>query len=957
MPSGLRIDLLGPLTVRSGDAEISVGPLRQQAMFAVLALNADRVLTPEQLLDLVWDDDPPPTGIKVVPTYVYRIRKSLPPGSRLERTTAGYVLRLDPDVLDLERFETTVRAAGQHSDPEQALALHDQALALFRGQPLSGLPGQYLAGQRRRIAERREKALGTRIQLQLAAGRHVEAIPELIGLVADHPFDERFAVLLMNALVGSGRQAEALETYQRVRRTLVEQLGIEPGPELRAAQQTLLRVEAPAVPARNELPYGGAAFAGRATELAEVVAALRTSELRTSAKAAPPVLAIDGMAGIGKTALAVQAGHLLASQYPDGQLFVDLHGYTPGREPLGIEQAVDHLLRGIGVPADQIPGCLEDRLSLWRAKSSRLRLLVVLDNAPDAAVVRSLLPGASECAVLVTSRRLLVELDAKRRLGLGLLAMDDATALLTEIAGSDRHGGDEAAVRELAEHCGRLPLALRIAGARLRHRPAWSMQHLNERMRGRRRLRELDGDSNGVRSAFAVSYEHLPEDQRRLFACLGLFPGKDFDANAAAALAGIDVPVAEGLLESLVDASLLLAPQPGRYEFHDLLRGYAAEVADDADAVGRLVEHYLAVAGSGLGPDLTWADRERPNLLAALEVAEDAAAIRFALVLAPYLHGRSRLDELDAVLTTGLAAAERRQDAEGQARLLFLRGNFGQFRCGPQKGLCDLRRAAELAPADEPGLRSRILGSLGYTQGTLDPSSNHAELLRTSLRLAHLAGDREAVVETLSRLAALAVRQHGFAMALEYYERALDLAREIGDERLEPELLNGIAVCRLAEDEPLPALEATRAAQRLAAVHELDFSMSYALCHQGEAHRRLGRTKLAVEIHEQALTLAIGNCTHLDEVDARLHLGRSLLSAGRGEAAAEQFDLAFRLSQDRGHALGVVGALTGLADCTPHSACADRLLRQAHEHAHNAGYLALATRLEHRLDRTPAIHG
>ncbi|MFB6721544.1 BTAD domain-containing putative transcriptional regulator [Kribbella sp. NPDC056345] len=947
MPSGLRIDLLGPLTVRSGAAEISVGPLRQQAMFAVLALNADRVLTPEQLLDLVWDDDPPPTGIKVVPTYVYRIRKSLPADARLERTTAGYVLRLDPGVLDLERFETTVRAAGRHSDPEQALALHEQALALFRGQPLSGLPGQYLAGQRRRIAERREKALGTRIQLQLAADRHVEAIPELIGLVADHPFDERFAVLLMNALAGSGRQAEALETYQRVRRTLVEQLGIEPGPELRAAQQTLLRVEAPAVPSRNELPYGGAAFAGRAAELAEVVAALRTT-----AGSAPPVLAIDGMAGIGKTALAVQAGHLLAAQYPDGQLFVDLHGHTPGREPLGTEQAVDHLLRGIGVPADQIPGCLEDRLSLWRSKSARLRLLVVLDNAPDAESVRRLLPGASDCAVLVTSRRLLVELDAKRRLGLGLLAMDDATALLIEIAGPDRHGGDESAVRELAEHCGRLPLALRIAGARLRHRPAWSMQHLNQRLRGRRRLRELDGDSNGVRSAFAVSYEHLPEDQRRMFACLGLFPGKDFDAHAAAALAGIDVPAAEVLLESLVDASLLLAPRPGRYEFHDLLRGYAAEVADDASAVGRLVEHYLAVAGPEIGPDLSWADVERPNLLAALEVAEDAAAVRFALVLAPYLHRRSRLDELDAVLTTGLAAAARRQDAVGEARLLLLRGNFGQFRCGPQKGLCDLRRAAELAPDDEPGLRARILGSLGYTQGTLDPSSSHADLLRTSLRLANLAGDREAVVETLGRLAALAVRQHGFAMALEYYERALELAREIGDERLEPELLNGIAVCRLAADDPLPALEATRAAQRLAAVHELDFSMSYALCHQGEAHRRLGRTKLAVEIHEQALKLAIGNCTHLDEVDARLHLGRSLLSAGREESAAEQFDLALRLSQDRGHALGIVDALAGLADCAPQPARADRLIRRARDVATEAGYGALAARLE---CRRPAV--
>ncbi|GAA0579869.1 tetratricopeptide repeat protein [Kribbella sandramycini] len=947
MPSGLRIDLLGPLAVRSGPADVSVGPLRQQAMFAVLALNADRVLTPEQLLDLVWDDDPPPSGIKVVPTYVYRIRKALPDDVRLERTTAGYILRLDPGVLDLERFETAIAAAGRVDEPEQALAIHDEALALFRGQPLSGLPGQYLAGQRRRIAERREKALGARIELQLAAGRHVEAIPELIGLVADHPFDERFAVLLMNALAGSGRQAEALDTYQRVRRTLVEQLGIEPGPELRAAQEALLRVD-PAPPlVRNELPYGGAAFAGRSTELAQVVTALRPGQ-----GSAPPVLAIDGMAGIGKTTLAVQAGHQLATHYPDGQLFVDLHGHTPGREPLGSEAAIDHLLRGIGVPAEKIPHCLEDRYALWRSRSARLRLLVILDNAPDAETVRKLLPGAPECAVLVTSRRLLVELDAKRRLGLGLLPMEDAVELLTELAGPGR--GDQTAVQELAELCGRLPLALRIAGARLRHRPAWTVEHLNQRLQGSRRLRELDGDANGVRTAFAVSYEHLLAEQAQLFSCLGLVPGKDFDAAAAAALAGLAPVDAEQLLDQLVDASLLLELRPGRFEFHDLLRGYAAEVAEPGDGVLRLIEHYLAVGGAELGP--AWADLERANLLACLDVAAtqewDDAVVRLALVLAPYLHTRGRLDEIDHVLTAGLAAAARAEDAEREARLLYLQGHIWQFRCGGDKGVTDLRRAAELAPDSAPELQARIFGSLGYTLGTQEPASDHSELLRTSLRLGQLAGDMRVVIETLGRLAALAVRQQEFTRALEYYERALDLARELGDERLEPELLNGIAVCRLAEDEPLPALDATRAAQRLAAEHSLDFSLSYALCHQGEAYRRMGRTKLAVEIHEQALTLAIENCTHLDEIDARLHLARSLRTARQAEAATAQYDLALRLSQDGQHTPGMVEALTGLADCTPDRVRAGRLLRQAHAQAAGSGHAALAARVERRLTPT-----
>lgn len=971
MTVAFSIDLLGSVTIRYGGSVLNAGPIRQQAMLAVLALRANQVTSPEQLLDLVWDESPPASGLRVIPTYVYRIRQVLPPGITLDRTTGGYVLRLPPATLDVDRFESLIKAAEQTGDPAQ----YREALALFRDEPLSGLPGNYLAGQRRRFVERRDEVLSDRLDLEIAGGGFADVVPELSVLVAERPLDERFAALLMTALFHSGRRAEALETYTRTRSTLVDELGVEPGPELQAVHQLLLRDTSAIRDSRDELPYNGATFIGRATEIQAVVAALRPGR-----RGAPAVVAIDGMAGLGKTALAVQAGRLVAAQYPDGQLFVDLHGHTPGREPLGVDRAIDHLLRGIGVPAEKIPGDPEGRQSLWRSETSRLRLLIVLDNAPDSRSVLPLLPGAPSCAVVVTSRRQLASLDSRLRLALDLLAEEEAAALLTELAGAERIA-DHTAAAELIELCGRLPLALRIAGSRLRHRPSWPVARLNERLRARK-LAELSGEADGVGPAFAVSYEQLPADQRAMFRRLSLMPGKDIDKYGAAALTGLSSDDAEDVLESLVDASLLLQLQPGRFEFHDLLREYSAQVQGDeeasSEAITSLLQYYVRTArrsaadhhdllpdseltdpdGPEVGRDLAWADAEQANLVAAVQESErlglDELTVPLTIALAPYLHQRTRQDELDVVLTAGLAAARRSADREGEARLLYLRGHIGQFRCGPSKGVCDLRRAAELVTDESPALLSHILGSLGYTVGSLDLDSDWPDLLRESLRLAQLAGDQRATVSTLGHLAALHARQWNYAIALEYYEQALSVARALGDERLEPSLLNGIAGCQLDAGHAREALHAASTAQDLAAAHALDFPLSYALCHLGEAYRQLGWNARAVEIHRQALEIAVGNCTHLDEVDARLSLGRSLLASGRRELAEDQFERVLRLCEEREHPLGIAQALTGLADCLEpqQPSQARELVLRALAEVGDGVHPVLAARLQHRLTAT-----
>lgn len=928
MTEDLRLDLLGPLRGWSGDRSLELGPLRQQAFLAVLALRPNQVVPADDLVELVWNDAPPSSGTRIVPTYAYRLRQLLPKDV-LVSSRDGYSLRIAPDALDLTRFERLVSAAHATDDLDEAAANLSEALALFKGEPLGGLPGHYVSVERHRLTERRLKVLAERIDLDLERGRYGDLVPELVALVEGDRLREQFAGQLMLAYWRSGRSSEALDTYTRTRAELVEQLGVEPGPALRAIHERILRNDEPvARPVlRDELPYDGAAFVGRDDVLTQVVDALRTP--------GPAVVAIDGMAGVGKTALAVRAARQLSDVYPDGRLFIDLHGYTPGNEPVSALQALDRLLRTLSVPADRIPADLEERAALWRSELAGRRILVVLDNAPDSAAVRPLLAGSPRCGVLVTSRRQLTGLDATARLALDVLRPEDARELLAEIVGPDR-AGDTAAAAQVVSQCGHLPLAIRVAGSRLRHRPSWTIGHLSKRLEAEdRRLAELSTDSGGVSPAFALSYEHLPSDQQRLFRLLGAMTGQDVDMYAAAALADVDAVDAEDLLEQLVDANLVLQLRPGRFQFHDLLRQYARTLDPEPDAVRRLLDYYLhataaastAIFSSQLQPlpepvpvrlpeftsasdGLEWIDTEGANVLATIRFAESSGASehvwRLGLAVASCFFQRGRVYEMDEALELALRAAP---DASVEARVLLSIGSLGRYRLGAEASLRTLQEARDRLPEDaDLALRARLLASVGYSLAKLHPDEESIGVLDEALEVARQAADIGIASRVLAYLGVTYGDRGEFTRALSAYEESL----ELGDPAVRGEVLNGIGECLLELDRMDDAVTALTTARDLGVERGADYSLIYTYAFLGTAYARQRQWAEAIDVGRRSLELALESDSKQSQQNAYLRLAETLLAKGDLTQARPHFARALELALDEGPESMVVRAASGL---------------------------------------------
>ena len=614
----MRFGLLGPLEVfdETGASVPVTGP-RLRVLLAVLLLHANTPISREALAEAVWDGAPPPAAEDTLRSHVRRLRRALNQEceGRIAAHGPAYLIRLAQSELDVTRFEALCRQTGaalhacawvEASDTAQ------QALGLWRAEPLADVPSQGLCDEFvPRLERLRLQALEDWAEADLRLGRHDLLAPRLRDLATAHPLRERVQAQLMLTLARCGRRAEALEVYRDARRTLVGQLGIEPGPQLRALHERILAgdVEAPvaltqdvplepvhtadAVP--RQLPPTPGHLTGRRTELDALI-----SESEAAAATGVPLATwtIDGMPGVGKTALAVDAGHRLAAGFPDGQLFLDLHGYARDRPPRPVEAALESLLRALGVPADQIPSDAEERAALYRQRLAGTRTLIVLDNALSETQVRPLLPGSAGCLVLITSRRRLKGLHDAHPLALDVLPGPDAAALLRAIAGPDRIPADDPLLAETAELCGRLPLALRIAGALLRHRPAWGLEHVAGLLRDQRtRVQALSDGERDLGAVFDLSYADLDERHRLLFRRLGLTSSGDVDACVAAALLDTDPASTTGLLEDLVDRNLLIEYAPGCYRVHDLLRAHACALTDQDSpqdrraALDRLLRH------------------------------------------------------------------------------------------------------------------------------------------------------------------------------------------------------------------------------------------------------------------------------------------------------------------------------------------------------------------------------
>ncbi|MEU7868801.1 BTAD domain-containing putative transcriptional regulator [Dactylosporangium sp. NPDC049140] len=758
--------LFGEVRLVAAGRFLDVGAPRQQAVLAALAVDAGRPVPIEAIVDRVWGDEPPAEARNVLYSHLSRLRHLLRQTGEpaaIERRTAGYLLDVPPETVDLHRFAALVQTG-------RAAALAE-ALRLWHGPPLAGIGGEWADNVRTAWHRRRLDALVQWGELQLRLGHAGEVAATVADLTAEYPLAERLEAILLRALLADGRGAEALERYGEVRRRLADELGTEPGPELRALHATMLAGAAP-VPAAApnhtvvtpaQLPPDVRGFAGREAEL----------HMLDELQGGGPVV-LSGTAGVGKTTLAVHWSHRVRGAFPGGQLYVNLRGFDPGGAPVTPAQAVRDFLDALDVPASRRPSSLEAQIGLYRSLLADRRLLVVLDNARDAGQVRPLLPGAPGCQVLVTSRDELVGLVAEgaRPVPLDLLGTEEAHAVLRERLGRARVDAEPAAVAEIAELCARLPLALAVVAARAATRPAFRLADLAGQLRAARGgLDEFAGadPATDPRAVFSWSYLRLSPAAARLFRLLGLHPGPDAGVRAALALDKAARPA----LAELTQAHLLTEVRPGRYACHDLLRSYAAELVAETDgaeeraaATQRLLAYYRHSAY--LADGFIDPRREVPPEPAPLpEGVEPERIVTHAEALAWFTAERPVL--LRAVHQPPRFDREVWELVWASRRFLALQGHW-------HDGNAVLGVALEAARRLDDGLKQAFAHCfLGCTGVWLDRYDEAGEQLDAALALYAAGGDRIGQAYTQHYWAWLLERQERPAEALAHAERALEL--------------------------------------------------------------------------------------------------------------------------------------------------------------------------------------
>ncbi|MEU6096692.1 BTAD domain-containing putative transcriptional regulator [Streptomyces sp. NPDC047079] len=766
--AALRFGVLGPVRAWRGREPIATGSPQQRALLAALLLREGRTATASELIDALWGDEPPPRALAAVRTYASRLRKVLSPGV-LVSESGGYALRLpDARSLDLaaaQELAAEAEKAKNSGDLCHARHVLNEALALWDGEPLANIPGPYAETQRTRLEEWRLQLLEWRLDMDLEQGCHAEVISELTALTAAHPLRERLRELLMLALYRSGRQAEALAVYADTRRLLADELGVDPRAGLKDLQQRILQAdpglaepsapapERSAVPVRPaQLPATVPDFTGRAAFVTELSEVLASAEGRVMA-----VSAVAGIGGVGKTTLAVHVAHQARGAFPDGQLYVDLQGAGPrAAEP---ETVLGSFLRALGTADSAIPDTLEERAALYRSVLDGRRVLVLLDNAKDAAQVRPLLPGTEGCAALITSRVRMVDLPGAHPVDLDVMSPDEALSLFTKIVGEERVASEREAALDVVAACGFLPLAIRIAASRLAARRTWTVSVLAAKLADeRRRLDELQAGDLAVKATFELGYGQLEPSQARAFRLLGLADGPDISLAAAAAVLDLPVEETEDLLESLVDTSLLESAAPGRYRYHDLVRLYARACAERDEhppserdaAMSRLLDFYLATAagvyaierpGDRLvehlqptgSPGLTFATRQAawdwlyseavPLLACVRQSAEQSTLLRAIDLLwaaVDLAESGANSKEYEAAATALRDAAHAAGDVRAEGRASVVLSNARLFSGVFDRARREAREAFRLAEAADDPLPScwaaNILGSIAFYQ-------------------------------------------------------------------------------------------------------------------------------------------------------------------------------------------------------------------------------------------------
>jgi DNA-binding SARP family transcriptional activator/Tfp pilus assembly protein PilF len=1006
----VRVQLLGPVRAWRDEHELGLGGPARRAVLGMLAMRANQVVSRSELIDGLWGEDPPDSAVNGVHVYVAGLRRVLEPhrgrrapGQVLLASGPGYLLRLadgQPDAEALDHHLAQARHALAVGDLEAAAGSLNAALGLWQGASLAGVPGPWAVIERARLDELRLGAIEERIEVMIALGRDQQAAAQLAGLILGHPLRERFRGQMMLALYRCGRQADALAEFAAARRVLAGELGIEPGPGLRRLHQQILTADAaldlppdraapaghgsPASAVRHpagliprELPADVDSFTGRAAELAELDQVLQVRDGqagRNDRDGAPPTTVISGTAGVGKTTLAVHWAHRVRGAFPDGQLYVNLRGYDPA-EPMPAADALAGFLRALGLADQDIPADADERAGRYRSLLDGRRILIVLDNAAAVEQVRPLLPGTPSCAVVVTSRDSLAGLVARhgaRRLDLDLLPPADAVTLIRALIGR-RADADPAAAAALARQCVRLPLALRVAAELAAARPDLALARLVGELADEQRRLDLlhaGGDPRtAVRGVFSWSYRYLPADAARAFRLIGLHPGLDLDAYAAAALAGASLEQAGDVLGLLARVHLLDRARPGRCAMHDLLRAYAAHLSlthdgmagpgdatslrdspgagdagsDGRAALTRLFDYYLATAAAAMdilvpaergrrpripppatpipplaGPAAAraWLDAERATLVAV--AARTAAggwpshAVRLSSIVCRYVETGGHY--LDAVTIHGHARQAARETSD-------------------------------------PAAEAYALNNLGLIEGRLGGYPKAASYLRQALRLFREVGDRSGAARALSNLASAEWRQGRYAQAASNHRQALGAFREIGDPIGEARALNGLGLVAWQQGRDMRAAGHFRQAQALFTELGDRSNEAHALGNLGMVVGRMGQDTQAAGYLTQALALLRQIGDRSGAASALTDLGTVACRQGRYQEATRHQQQALALFCEIGERGGEAEALNGLGEVLVATA------QPGPAHAQHSAALAVAREIGDQHEQARAHNG
>ncbi|ADB31372.1 transcriptional regulator, SARP family [Kribbella flavida DSM 17836] len=804
--------LLGPVEVLDDSGRrIELAANRLRVLLAALLLQPNRVVAGQELMDTLWEEDLPARPRAALQTYVSRLRTLL--GRPLIRTeAAGYVIAVDAGDIDLTRFRDLVGASTETTDAGERVQLLTAALALWRGEPLAGLvAGALIRDAIPTLTEERLHATALLLTARLEQGDHAAVTSELRGLTRRHPLRESLWALLMQAQIKAGRPADALATFSEASHRLADELGLDPGPGLRRLHQAVLATDARAAAVRStreviphQLPTVGRTFVGRDAELAELDRVLLSST--------GSIAVISGTAGVGKTALAVRWAERASVQFPDGQLYVNLRGFDPTGELVSPEDAVRGFLDALQMMPGRIPSGAAAQYALYRTLLANRRMLIVLDNARNAAQVRFLLPGGNTCRVVVTSRNALPGLlaaEGAHPLSLDLMDRDQARSLLGDAVGRQRLQAEPEAAEELVTLAARLPLALSLVAAHAAAHPSWSLEAVATDLRRTRQGLDVfagEDEATDLRAVFSWSYQLVTATSARVFRLAGVHPGPDLPIAAVAALAGTTPGRVQPALDELERAHLLTQHSPGRYSTHDLLHVYAAELVrqhhERHDSLRRLLDYYLRTADAGdqwlrphRDPDelpepagtpyaqsfggyqeaFDWFEEEWTNLVALVEQAArrefDTHATQLARTITGFLERRGLWSTWVDVMATAVRACERSGDRAGQVMARRYRAHALARQQRLDEARVEAETALELAKHDRVAQAwcERMLAFVLAQQDRLKESFEH-DLIASNLFKA--AGHRTGQALALNSLGLL------HASAFGEYEQALQNCRE-----------------------------------------------------------------------------------------------------------------------------------------------------------------------------------